>query len=293
MHLILLMDEQLFRLISSNKFIDYLEQIGVETDLIIKIFSAEFDNEMFSLFINSSEGLLSPNICVEETLFKVLCRYLNDNAPDGFSFKNDGRLDVRTIISHSKSLIQRPNIPTPVETLKGFKEPDYESDFVRIARFEKQLNLREYGRQPETIVLFEGLLPDAIDINPLPSKLSSYHIWKGSFYNGIPCIQGICGRMNSLEPAHVLWLNSELLELLRLRVDSYKNGLRAINEHNEVVLEFRQWKDKLIGNGSYFVGTCCNIAKLEGSDLIMRGDYYEKLGSLIPNLIFNSYIINP
>ena len=87
-------------------------------------------------------------------------------------------------------------------------------------------------------------------------------------------------------------MNSELLVHLRLRLDSYKNGLRAINEHDEVVLEFRQWKDKLIGNGSYFVGTCCNIAKLEGSDLIMRADYYERLELLIPNLIFNSYVFN-
>ncbi|AZI86161.1 hypothetical protein EH164_03335 [Kosakonia sp. CCTCC M2018092] len=286
------MDEQLFRLVRSNKFIDYVEQIGVETDLITNIFNVEFDNEIFSLFINNSEGLLSPNICVEETLFKVLCRYLNDNAPDGFSFENDGRLDVKTIISHSNSLIQRPKIPTPVETLQGFKEPHYESGFVRIARFEKQLSLREYGKQPQTTVLFEGLLPDAIDINPLPSKLSSYHIWNGSFYNGIPFVQGICGRINSLEPSHVLWLNSELLELLRLRLDSYKNGLRAINEHGEVILEYRQWKDKLIGNGSYFVGTCCNIAKLEGSDLIMRADFYKKLELLIPNLTFKSYILN-
>lgn len=286
------MDEQLFRLVRSNKFIDYLEQIGVETDLIIDIFCAEFDNEIFSLFINNSEGLLSPNICVEETLFKVLCKYLNDNAPDGFSFENDGRLDVKTIISHSKSLIQRPKIPTPVETLEGFKEPHYESGVVRIARFEKQLSLREYGKQPQTTVLFEGLLPDAIDINPLPSKLSSYHIWNGSFYNDTPFVQGMCGKMNSLEPSHVLWLNSELLELFRLRLDSYKNGLRAINEHNEVVLEFRHWKDKLIGNGSYFVGTCCNIAKLEGSDLIMRADYYKKLELLLPNLTFNSCILN-
>lgn len=289
------MNKQLFQLIRSNKFIDYLERIGVETDLIIKMFNAEFDNETFTLFVNNSEGLLSPNICIEETLFRVLCKYLNDNAPDGFSFENDGRLDVRTIISHSNSLIQRPNISTPAETIKGFKEPDCERGFVRIARFEKQLNLREYGRQSQTkiIVLFEGLLPDEIDINPLPSKLSSYHIWNGSFYNGLPFIQGMCGRINSLEPAHILWLNSKLLELLRLKVDNYRNGLRAINEHNEVILEFRQWREKLIGNGSYFVGTCSNIAKLEGSDLIMRADYYEKLDSLIPNLILNSYILNP
>lgn len=286
------MDEQLLRFIRSNKFIEYLEHIGVETDLIINAFNSEFDNETFSLFVNNYRGLLSPNICIEERLFRVLCRYLNAHAPDGFSFRDDGRLDVRIIISHSKSLIQRPNIPAPVETIKGFKEPHNESGFVRIARFEKQLSLREYGKQSQITVLFEGILPDAIDINPLPSKLSSFHIWNGSFYNGMPFVQGICGRINSLEPSHVLWLNSKLLELLRLRLDSYKNGLRAINEHDEVVLEFRQWKDKLIGNGSYFVGTCCNIAKLEGSDLLMRADYYKKLELLLPNLTFNSYILN-
>lgn len=141
-------------------------------------------------------------------------------------------------------------------------------------------------------MLLEGLIPDVIDINPLPSKLLSYHIWSGIFYNGIPFVQGMCCRMNSLEPSHILWLNSELLELLRLSLDSYKKGLRAINEHDEVVLEFRQGKDKLIGNDSYFVSTRCNIAKLEGCDLIMRADFYKKLELLIANLTFNSYILN-
>ncbi|MBA5203925.1 hypothetical protein H2Y57_09535 [Pectobacterium aroidearum] len=287
------MNEQLFRFIDSNKFIKYLDKMGIETDLIIQMFENDFNNEVFELFVNKSEELLSPNICIEETLFRAVCKYLNDKAYEGFSFENDGRLDVKSIISHSKSLIQRPEISTPTETIKGFKEPSSEQDFVRIARFEKKLSLKEYGRQPQTniTVLFEGLLPGKIDIHPLPSKFSSYHIWRGSFYRGLPVIQGMCGRINSLEPAHILWMNSELLKILKLRVDNYKNGLRAINENNEVVLEFRQWKDKLIGNGSYFVGTSSNIAKLEGCDLILRADYYAKLEVLIPSLAFYSYVI--
>ena len=74
-------------------------------------------------------------------------------------------------------------------------------------------------------------------------------------------------------------------------LDNYKNGLRALNSDNEVILLFRHWREDLIGNGVSFIGTNSNIPKLEGCDLILREDYYEKLKDMIPELVFYSYPI--
>ena len=71
-------------------------------------------------------------------------------------------------------------------------------------------------------------------------------------------------------------------------LDDFNNGLQALNENKEVVLKFRQWRSKLVGNGASFVGQDSNIAKLEGCDLILREDYYEQLKVMIPEMKFYS-----
>lgn len=42
----------------------------------------------------------------------------------------------------------------------------------------------------------------------------------------------------------------------------------------------------LIGNSNSFVGEDSNIAKLEGSELLLREDYFNLLKNSIPNLVF-------
>ena len=91
--------------------------------------------------------------------------------------------------------------------------------------------------------------------------------------------------MNSIETTHILWLNSYFIKEFSLKLDSFNKGLRAINENNEVVLEFRQWRKDLIGNGASFVGHDSNIATFEGCDLLLREDYFEELCNIFPELI--------
>ena len=99
-------------------------------------------------------------------------------------------------------------------------------------------------------------------------------------------VVGLCTLMNSIETTHILWLNSYFIKEFSLKLDSFNKGLRAINENNEVVLEFRQWRKDLIGNSNSFVGEDSNIAKLEGSELLLREDYFNLLKNSIPNLVF-------
>ncbi|RPE31426.1 hypothetical protein EC846_0891 [Acinetobacter sp. BIGb0102] len=275
-------------IVRSSKYIKYLNSIGIETESIFDMVESQFDRNIFDLFINNSEQLLSPNIYIEELVFSVLCRYLNENYSDSAIFEDDAKLDVKSIIAHSKSIIQRPKIPLPSDEILGFKEPSVENGFVRISRFEIQLILKNYNinNYNKSVILFEGLLPVKVETNPLRRDFSSYHIWNNSFYLGTPFIQGLCYNMNDMGLPSILWLNSQFVTLLELRIDNYKNGLRAINKNDEVILEFRYWKDKKIGNGASFVGTNSNIPTCEGCDLILREDYYTQLKKIFPNLSF-------
>lgn len=287
------MNSNHFKILNSSKYIKNLVKLGIEKEIIYERIIPIFNSYDFDRFINKSESLLSPNIYMEELAFSQVSKYLNEKYRDSTFFKNETRLDIKTIISYSKTLIQRPEILTPSEIITGFKEPSRENDFIRIARFERQLGLKEYGSNPssKSFIIFEGLLPIKIEVNPLNQELYSHHIWSNSFYVGQPFIQGLIHSINGLEPFSIIWLNSELLKALELTVDDYKNGLRALNNSGEVILRFRHWKKDLIGNGTSFVATDSNIAKFEGSDLMLRKDYYAKLRLMIPNIVFYSKLL--
>ncbi len=288
------MDNYCLSILESSKHYKYLEDIGIETDIIKSTILSEFNRSTFDTFINRSEQRLSPNIYIENLVFTEVCKYLNEHYADSFVFEDNGKLDIKSIIAHSKSLIQRPSLLTPSESNIGFKEPENLDGSIRIARFEQQLAKRDYNANDSKRgdVLFEGLLPIVMQINPLYCQHTSDNIWNNTFCLGEPRIQGLYPNLHSIEAPNILWLNSELLQMLGLTLDTYKHGLRALDCNQEPVLIYRQWREELIGNGASFVGTDANIARLEGCDLILREDYYQKLKNILPNVVFYTFLLN-
>lgn len=274
----------------SNETIKYIQNHRVwnklsvsdfDKNLIIESVISKFDKCQFDAFINNSYRLLSQNIYIENLIFSIMYQELNYN-----NFNFNDTVDLKSIIATSNSLIQRPDIEKPSEVVEEFREPDLENDFIRIARFERQLIKNDYRGYSEMAVLFEGLLPSKNKENPLSDRSPSQYIWDDKFYYGLPVIQGLCFQIDSLNFPHILWVNSQLLEILKLNLDNYHNGLQAINSNQEIIIKFRCWREKLIGNGYHG-----NIPFLEGGDLLIRKDYYDELKKFIPSIAFYSYLI--
>lgn len=285
------MDKHCLFIMKSSKYFKYLENIGIETNTIRSAILSEFKKGTFNNFINSHEQKLSPNIYIENLVFTEVFKYLNEHYADSFVFEDNVKLDIKSIVAHSKSLIQRPSLLTPSESNIGFKEPDSFNGFIRIARFEQQLAEREYNTDAskQGAVLFEGLLPIRVQTNPLYCQYTSDDIWNNTFCLDEAVIQGLYPNLHSIEAPNIMWLNSGLLHMLGLTLDTYKHGLRALDGNQEPILIYRQWREELIGNGASFVGIDANIAKLEGCDLILREDYYIKLKDIIPNMVFYTF----
>jgi hypothetical protein len=286
------MNEQILESISRNKYLVYLDHIGIDIDVIKGEIIENVNEDEMNLFVNRSHQRLSPNVYLENLVFKYVSKYLHDEYKGSVFFEDEIKLDIKTIIATSKSLIQRPSILKPSDVVGGFKEPDYEDGFRVISRFEIELSENNYGERGENKggVIFEGLLPYEIEINPLVEKYPSSHIWENSYLEK-PFIQGFNASINSIESQYVLWMNSELLNMLGLKLDNYNNGLRALNSNDEIVLIFRCWRDQLIGNSASFVGADSNIAKLEGCDLILREDYFNQLKKIIPDVVYYTEVI--
>ncbi len=285
------MFERLKDTILRNDYILYLKHLGIDTSEILDNIRNKIDDKnLFSIFKNRSHSILSPNIILENIVFEEVNKYLYFNDYDSNIFKRDIEIDIKTLIASQNSIIERPKIKKPSELEEGFKsELENENGFICIARFENEMIEKGngWGRQGQTIV-FEGLSIFGED-NPFFEGLSSSLIWDNAlYYPNYPFIIWFGKIFNSIEANNVLWINSLLQSDLGLILDDFNNGLQALNENKEVVLKFRQWRSKLVGNGASFVGQDSNIAKLEGCDLILREDYYERLKDIIPNIQFYS-----
>lgn len=287
------MNKQILDAIDTNKYLIYLRSVINDIDDIRDEIIRNFDMEEIDPFINKSHQMLSPNIYIENLVFKYVFKYLHNSIKIPTFFDSEIKLDIRTIIATYMSAIQRPNIPKPWDVVGGFKDPDWEGDFRIISRFERELGESIYGedRGKKVGVVFEGLLPHEIETNPLPQIYLSNHIWEDCYYSDEYFIQGFNSSLNSIESHYVLWINSDLLNDLELRLDDYKNGLRALNSNGEEVLKFRCWREQLINKGALFVGLNSNIARLEGCDLILREDYYGKLKRIVPGVVCYKKVI--
>lgn len=286
------MFNQLKDTISKNDYIKYLKHLNIDTSEIINNIriKVEKDKNNFDIFTNRSYKMLSPNIILENIIFEEVNKYLHQNNHDLNLFQKDIEIDIKTLIATQNSMIERPMILKPSQTKEGFKtDLENENGFIRIARFENEMIVpsNRWEREGQTII-FEGLSIFGEE-NPLFDGLPSSLIWHDDFYYpNYPFIIGWIRKFNTIESNNTLWINSLLQYNLDLILDDFNNGLQALNEDNEVILKFRQWKSNLISNGSSFIGQDSNIPQLEGCDLMLREDYYEKLKVMIPNIEFYS-----
>ena len=276
--------------ILNNEYIVYLEHLEIDTSEIINNIriKVESNKSIFDDFSNRSYTMLSPNILLENMIFEEVNKYLFQSDYDLNIFKKDIELDIKTLIATQNSIIVRPKVSRPSEIEEGFKtELVNINGFIQIARFENEMieNENGWGRKGQ-VILFEGLSIFG-EKKPFIEYLPSSLIWHNALYYE-PFIIGFMKNFNSIEADNTLWLNSLVLNDLELYLDDFNNGLQALNEENEVVLKFRQWRSGLIDNGSSFVGQDSNIPKLEGCDLILREDYYERLKMIIPDMEFYS-----
>ncbi|PHR55998.1 MAG: hypothetical protein COA44_09010 [Arcobacter sp.] len=282
------MFDELKDTIIRNKYLMYLNTIGVETEEIIEGIQASIEKNGYileNIFSNRSYKMLSPNILLEDIIFSEVSKHLHTNYKDTVIFEEYIKIDMKTLIATQNSIIERPNTKRPSETDIGFKTNlEYENGFVRIAKFENEMieDPHGFGRKGHSI-LFEGLSIFGEE-NPFAQFLPSFLIWKNSFYYRENFIIGFTKNFNSIESDNILWLHQSIIDALELKLDDFNNGLKALNDSNEVILEFRQWRTDLVGHGS-------NIAKVEGCDLILREDYFLKFKEFFGDIQFFSYKI--
>lgn len=90
---------------------------------------------------------------------------------------------------------------------------------------------------------------------------------------------------DALEFYKILWLNPTIAKSLVLVTQITDSGLVGITESGETVLRMRTWLTDYFGDGMHSL-LSDEIPRYEGTDLIIRKDYFQRLSGMFINAPF-------
>ncbi len=266
---------------------DTVNRKGFEFETVVGKYKSSFASKYgksFEFLANRSIDRLVKNIYPSnyqlELLNTELYQEFEDypNQPDLYDFL---KIDYKTIVAQNQSYIKRPNLPKPSQIEKEWTKTEIaKNDWIRIGYYEHELFEVSYSKNKEYRV-FEGIVFNSNLINDIPFsryRLFPIHLWEEINMNGFDeflCVS-LIQQWDTLEDYKILWLNTEIILSLDLKVDKYINGLVARNELGEIVLKYNRWCSNYVGNGE-IAGISDEIPRLEGAELMCRKDYFEKI----------------
>ncbi len=157
-----------------------------------------------------------------------------------------------------------------------------ENGWLRIAHYESELNKKAIFKITPYRA-FGGITFANPAENEIPYSqylLFPFQLWWGRDLDIEIEDQVICSILqeDSLEFLKLLWLNPRLITLMKLQTQRTQEGLVAINENKEIVMRMRTWACDYLGD-RFRNSLSDEIPTLEGTDLIIREDYYKILCS--------------
>jgi len=223
-----------------------------------------------------------------ELINKELYRDLNeyDDQSELYDFL---QIHYKTIVAQTNSYSQRPlDIEKPHSITKKWQQREVVySDWIRLAYYEYELYEEGNYRTNKEYRVFEGITFGNSIKGSIPFsryRLFPKHIWENMPMNGIDeflCLF-LIQEFDTLENYKILWLNSIIINELKLKVENPINGLAASNTKNEIVLKYNRWSSDYVGNGEA-ADIRDEIPRLEGGELICRKDYFQEICKLYQN----------
>lgn len=273
-----------------NKRHSTLKRAGIDTRNIFGKFKANFQRKYrdhLDIYSNRMSERMVSNIYASDyllELFNTECYEKLNSYANTLDVFESLKIDIKSIIAQHFSINIRPDSlkrASNYAKLSAFNEDIYVDDngWVRIAHFEYELIKKEYykliDRKIYGGVVFYGA--DSMEFPYSAYRLEMDLLWGENYVNfpieKTPIFSFIQDRYQ-FEYFKILWLNPSIMEILELRLGDFRDGLIAYNSNNEVILKLKTWQTEFVGSSSNIQG---EIPKLDGSELVMREDYFKKL----------------
>lgn len=277
-----------------NRRFRIIEDCGIDLEKIFSKYGTSFRNkyeDYLELYYSRAYKTIVPHIYASEHLLELMNTELY-NEFNVWSKIEDERIsnyalliDVNSIIAQINSFTLRPSdLPKPYEYKKPYSRINeiQKAEWIRIGHYEVALR-DEGGLRSRLFKSFGGMVFSEDEIDSKISPYSSYSIYPFHIWGDIipefeldKTIVFAILQEDALEFYKILWLNPSVVKMLGLKVENRDSGLVARDNTNEIVLKMRTWSYEYIGD-SLRTSLSDEIPRLQGTDLIIRKDYFEQL----------------
>jgi len=271
---------------------DTLKRAGIDTKNIFGKFKATFQrkySEYLEIYGNRMSERTVSNIYFSDYLLELLnneyYEKLNSYANSQDVFESI-KIDIKSIVAQYLSMDVRPDSlkrASNYDNYAAFNEEVFidENGWVRIAHFEHELIKKEHYKLIDSkifggVVFNEGI---SMEFPYSAYRLAMDLLWDENYVDfpieKTPIFSFIQNQFQ-FEYYKILWLNPSIMEVLELHFGNFKDGIVAYNSNNEKVLRLKTWQTEYVALG-YDANIQDEIPKLDGSELVMREDYFKKL----------------
>lgn len=270
--------------------------VGLDLQNTFGKFKATFIRDLgesLDLYGNRMNKLTVSNIYFSDYMLKLI------NEDFYYTFKmfnnpaqvyGDIKIDAKSIVAQYLSRGHRPNSLNRVQEYKEpasctFNIPAVQG-WVRLGHYETELIKEDQDhfklKRTKTFggIVFSSTNKQVFPYSRYPIDLD--YLWTDFVYeNEIEetVVSSFIQQQLQLEDYKILWLKQSVLKRLGLNVSHYLNGICAVNKKDEVVLKFNSWQCEYAAIG-YSHSVSDEIPKLDGSELLIRQDYFLKLCDL-------------
>jgi hypothetical protein len=204
-------------------------------------------------------------------------------------FKYSCLIDATAMIVYGKCFTFRPDdLLQPFDLASEYERMEIlpESEWLRLAHCEKALNDEGVLRtRPVTSYGAVSFSNNTEKVLPYSSySIFPFHLWTDQGYTFEYDEEVIFAvfQEDALEFYKILWLNPTIVKSLGLVTEITDSGLVGITETGETVLRMRTWLTDYFGDGMHS-RLSDEIPRYEGTDLIIRKDYFQRLSEMFKN----------
>lgn len=268
-----------------------LERASIDIKNTFGKFKAKFSGkyqEYLDLYGNRMHERSVNNIYFSDYLLKLINKdyynkfksFVNSN-----QVYDDIKIDIKSIIAQYLSLSSRPSDLKKYSDYGGIASYSLDvpinDGWVRIAHFEYELIEQEHYKLKD-YKTFGGITFNAENKSIFPFsgyRLDMVNVWEEyspAYEIEETIVFSFIQKQLQIEDFKILWLNPVIMELLNIKVCDFLSGLCAKNENNEIVLKFNSWYTQYLAT-DYSNDIRHEIPKLDGSELLIREDYFNKI----------------
>lgn len=289
-------EDELSFFINLNRRYKLLADYGLNMDQVfskyINTAKTKF-NGLLNLYLNNYPKSFLSNLYPANYMLELVNKNHYNVIKDivDFEDENVGQymafINLECILAQVNSLGLRPkDLAKPSEASETYasQPPNITHAWIRLGHYEMEnKHERDLSHEYNSMggIIFSDDVADA-DLFPYNDYYSHPFLLLGTqipLFNTQKRIVCHILQDDSLEFCKILWLNPVLVSQLGLTTKHTHTGLVADNSDGEQVLKLRTWYADYIGDDNRSALSEM-IPRLQGSELIIRKDYFEKLSAL-------------